>query len=462
MRAIHILGLFLVVTLVAVPFVGAQGITWESSFTVVNASSSTATVTVHFYAEDGTVYTPNPLVPSEGIDNPFTLPAGNSQIIVMDYTSDSLPSGRYSVEVESDQLVKVIVNLLGTSGTIQYNGSYSGQGIRYVSEQYLPSVNKNFFGWNSRLSLQNLTASAMDIQVDFYQGSPTIIHTVIQNVDALSSWHLDVSTIDALPDNYNGSAVVSASGEFAIVDNQINTSAIPGATQTYGSLSQGSNFLYCPGLYDQFFGWFSSLNIQNVDLTTATVTVQYSDGISETNQVGPNSAWLIVFGSGTHDTFFSAKVVGDHKLVAIANANAGPQSQTYECLSWFSTQVNVPLVMKDFAGAFNTAVQIQNVDVADGNVTIMYEGYEAFAYSVFLPAGATHIFYTPGEAFLPEGYAGAATISSARTLTAIVNQTNDNPGSATGDFSLSYHAVADWGNKIYAPVVVKSYSGLSR
>ncbi len=440
----------------------AQTISWGSSLTIVNTSATqSATVTVSFYAEDGTVYVPDPLVPSEGLSNPFTLPAGGSQIIVMEFTAASLPNGRYSVIVQAGERVKVLVNLVGEEGTVRYNGSYSGQGDRFVNQQYLPSVNKNFYGWNSHLAIQNLNSAMANIQVDFYAGSSSPIHTVIQSVPAYASWNLDVSAIDALPDGYNGSAIVSAAVPFAAVDNQFNSGAIAGATQTYGSIPQGTNFLYCPGLYDRFYGWFSSLSIQNVGTASATVTIEYSDGFSETNSINPNAAWLVVYGAGSHDPFFSARVSSNQPVVAIANANAGTRSQTYECLNWYATTVNVPLVMKEFVGKFNTAVQIQNVDTADGNFTITYEGYEEYAYSVFVPAGGTHIFYTPGETFLPAGYAGAATVTSARSMSAIVNQVNDHPGSGVnGDLALSYHAVSDWGNAIYAPLVMKGWSGL--
>jgi hypothetical protein len=435
MKTMKILALSALMVLVAVPFASAQ-IVWDSSFTVVNLSTTDATVSVTFYDDTGMEYTPDPLVPGE-VTNPFTLPAGGSQIIVMAFASDTLPDGIYSVVLSADQPIVAIANLAGADGTIQYNGSYSGMEDVGQTSMYLPSVNKNFFGWNDTLSIQNLTNAAMDITVDFYAGTPTSIHQVTDNVPAFSSWHLDVSAESALPDDWNGSAVVSAAGPMAAVDNQINT-VVGGATQDYSGIASGSTTVYLPGLYDQFFGWFSSLNVQNVGTVTTTVTVEYSDGAVESQDVGPNAAWLIVYGAGTHDTFFSAKVSASEPLVAIANANANTQSQTYEGFASGSMEIRTPLVMKEFVGAFNTGVQIQNVGASDATVTITYEGYESDAYSVTVPANDTYIFYTPGETFLPPGHSGAATITADQDIVGIVNQTNDNPGSATGDFSMSF------------------------
>jgi hypothetical protein len=422
--------------LVAVPLVGAQ-VTWDSSFTVVNLGTSDATVTVTFYDESGMAYAPDPLVPGD-VDNPFILPAGGSQIIVMAFASDDLPDGRYSVVLSADQPIVAIANLAGVDGTVQYNGSYSGMADMGQTSMYMPSVNKDFFDWDSNLSIQNLTGAAMDITVDFYSGTPTVTHSVMQNVPAYTSWHLAVGDEATLPANYNGSAVVSAAGAVAVVDNQVNTGGAAGATQDYNGISQGATELYCPGLYDQFFGWFSSLNVQNVGASDANVTVNYSDGSSDNVVIGPNASYLFVYGAGSHDTFFSAEVTGDQPLVAIANANAGLQSQTYECFYDSAMEIRTPLAMKWFVGAFNTGLQVQNVGAADANVTITYENYASDAYSVMVPAGGTHIFYTPGETFLPSGYSGSATITADQDIVGIVNQTNDMPGGATGDFSLSF------------------------
>ncbi len=437
MKLLKVVVLSVLMVLVAVPLVGAQ-ITWDSSFTVVNLGTSDATVSVTFYAEDGTSYAPDPLIPNE-VSNPFTLSPGGSQIIVMAFSSSDLPDGRYSVVLSADQPIVAIANLSGADGTIKYNGSYSGMGDVGQTSMYMPSVNKAFYGWNSNLSLQNLTGSAMDITVDFYSGTPTVTHSVTQNVPAYSSWHLAVGDEAGLPAGYNGSAVVSAPGPVAAVDNQVNMgAAVNGATQDYSGIAAGSTTLYCPALYDLFYGWFSSLNVQNVGTANANVTITYSDGQSENVVIGPNAAYLAVFGQGTHDPFFAATITGDQPLVAIANANNKKQSQTYECFSSGSTEIRTPLTMKWFVAKYNTAVQVQNVGTADATVTITYENHEASAYSVTVAQGDSHIFYTPGETFLPEGYSGAATITADQPIVGIVNQTNDNRGAATGDFSMTF------------------------
>src|SRR4030067_1083003 len=117
-----------------------------SSFTVQNVDTVDATVTVHFFTDAGVEYVPNPLNGSQ--PNPFTLTPGESfEIYVPGIPADQLPTGRYSVMIESSAKVVTIANLIG-SGTVNFNASYSG-----FSESddtfYLPGVVFTYYGWYS-------------------------------------------------------------------------------------------------------------------------------------------------------------------------------------------------------------------------------------------------------------------------------------------------------------------------
>jgi hypothetical protein len=442
MKALKILALAVLMVVMVVPFAGAQTITWNSSFTVVNLGTADATVDVTFYNEAGASFHPDPLVPGgTPLPNPFVLAPGGSTIVVMAFASSDLPDGRYSVVLSADQPIVAIANLAGADGTINYNGSYSGmEDIGQVS-MYLPSVSKAYYDWNSHLSVQNLTGSAMDITIEFYAGTPATVTQVMQSVPAYSSWHYDVSTDPVLPTMYNGSAKVVAAGPVAVVNNDFNQNpAIAGANQVYNGLAQGNTDLYCPGLYDNFIGvWIASLNVQNIGSADAHVTYFYSDGMTETAVIGPNAANLIVYNTGAHaGGTFSAHVQGDQPLVAVANANAGTASQTYECFIAGANDIRTPLTMKSFVGMFNTGVQVQNIGSATTNACIAYENYEATPTCTDIPANGTWIFYTPGESYLPAGFSGSAAVTADQPLVGIVNQTNDAPGSNTGDFALSF------------------------
>jgi len=441
MKALKVFALAMLMVLVAVPFAGAQTITWNSSFTVVNLGSADATVTATFYDEAGLDYTPNPLVPGS-VDNPFTLAPGGSQIIVMAFVNSTLPDGRYSVVLSADQPIVAIANLAGFQDpTVNYNGSYSGSEDVGQVTAYLPSVSNAFYDWYSHLSIQNLTNAAMDVTVTFFQGSTTPVGTITSNVPAYTSWHLtmdDAGISPALPTNYNGSATVAAAGPVAVVNNDYNQGMSLGAEQTYSGAVAGSADLYCPGLYDQFVGlWISSLNVQNIGADPANVTIYYSDGQSEEVVIDPNAAYLGVYMAGTHDGFFSAHVAGDQPLVAVANATSGSSSQTYECAAAGATEIRTPLAMKWFIGQYNTGIQVQNIGATAADITITYEG-GCTETSTAVPANGVVIFYTPGNSCLADNWSGSAAVTSANNLVGIVNQNNEAPGSATGDFALSF------------------------
>lgn len=135
---------------------------------------------------------------------------------------------------------------------------------------------------------------------------------ITQWIGPYASWHLN--TYDtSIPDGF-GYAKVEASGPIAVVNNDFNTSIESrGATQTYSAITQSSNTLYCPGLYDLFWidldGYYiSSLCIQNVGSLGHNVTVDYSGGNDETVYLGPGERHWFLYNRGDYPVFFSAEI----------------------------------------------------------------------------------------------------------------------------------------------------------
>jgi len=433
---LKVLALVALVMLSIVPLASAQVGTWDSSFTVVNLGTADANVDITFYDEAGTSYHPGTL--NDDRSNPFVLQAGKSAVIYLPGIPSGLPDGRYSVVISADQPIVAIANLVGTSGALGFNGSYSGMEDAGQTAMSMPSVNKDFYGWNSHLSIQNLTGAAMDITVDLYAGTPVAIATVTQTVPAYSSWHLDVASVATLPSGYNGSAVVHASGPIAVVDNQ--TVDTLGNTQDYNGFLSGATTLYCPALYKDFYTWDSSLNVQNIGTTTTTVTVQYTDWTT-TYELGPNAAHLFYQPSEPHTlTTFAAIVTADQPLVAIVNAaNPNTQAQTYNCFAQGYTSYYAPFVAKNYYG-WDTSVQVQNVGTMTATVTITYE-ITGCSSTKSIGPGKTDYFYQPGETCLPDGYGASATVTSDQLIVAVVNQTyGAGQTGSNGDWSMSYNA----------------------
>ena len=99
MKKFSLLIVLAMLIVAVVPASAQLGDTDISSFTVQNVDTETATVTIHFYAEDGTVITPSVLNSSQ--PNPFDLLPGESWEVYLPAIDDTqLADGRYSVVIE--------------------------------------------------------------------------------------------------------------------------------------------------------------------------------------------------------------------------------------------------------------------------------------------------------------------------------------------------------------------------
>lgn len=463
MKTLKVLALVFLVAVLTTSLVAAQGGgAWDSSFTVVNLGTATATVSVTFYDESGNPYTPSSLGTSTGaISNPFSLNAGASVEILL-FQTGTLPDGRYSVVISADQPIAAIANLTNSIGGTQpyFNGSYSGLEDVGQTIMYMPAITKGYYGWNSHLSMQNLTGSAMNITVNFYvENSNVVCHTEgPHSTPAYASWHLDVGAL-ALPascdvnaDGYNGSATVEASGPVAAVDNQ--TVDAYGLTQDYNGFTAGGTTIYAPALYYEYYGWNSSINVQNVGTAATTVNVTYSDGVTNTCSLGPNASCLLYqpLEGHTAGTYFSAILTADQPLVAVINAATSAavgQAQTYNAFIAGGTKFGLPLTMKGYYG-WNTSFTVQNIGSANVNVQITYApdssvGFGGKTYTAGpIAPGANLEVYQPIDPDLPPGYHGAVTVEvvGTGTIIAIVNQVCDGQlGVTSGDWAMSYNGL---------------------
>jgi hypothetical protein len=456
----------------AVPSTFAQlGDCDNSSFAIQNLGTSDAQVTVTFYDEVGAAYTPTPL-DGIGTTNPFTLGAGDMyQVYVPGIPG--FADGRYSVVIESTEPVAAIANLIGYTGSCgpgnfpAFNGSYTGfdEGNGMY---YLPSVVYQYYNWNSLISIQNTTADPINVTITVKdpRGNPDKTHTWT-NIPGFASVHLDLETEGAVlgvVSGLNGSAIIeSSNGQVAVTDNQTAYGGGFGLTQSYNGFASGNDTLYVPALYEAFYNWNSSINIQNIDGAPTDVTVTYDDGtVNDKNNLAclgalaPGTSCLVYMPSHkpAGATAFAATITNSaaQDLVAIANAANGKtkQSQTYNGFLAGSDTVGLPIIMKGFYN-WNTSFRIQNVGGADTTIQITYS-----ADPVSAAAGVTYVHpetLSPGEAVEvyqpadgnltnPNWTSGSVTVVSlsGEPIAGIVNQTNAvRQQAGDGDWSMSYN-----------------------
>jgi hypothetical protein len=435
-----------------VPASAQLGATDISSFTVQNVDVETATVTIHFYAEDGTVITPSVLNDSQ--PNPFDLDPGEAFAVYLPgIPDDQLDDGRYSVVIESSARVVTIANLIG-QGDIFFNGSYSGFDGG-ADTFYLPSIEYNFYGWYSLISVQNVGTDVTDVTVTITCDDGTIGTLAATGVAINAAVHFDLE--EDLPSGFttatscNGSAVVESSGQPVVaVDNQ--SAPAGGNTQSYSGVASGSPEVFAPGLYNNYYGWNGSLSIRKLGAGDTTVTVVYDDGDPDsTCDLTDAAPSCMLYMPTFHPTTgsFGASITNDAglELVVVVNAANGSQAQTYNGVGAGSTgAVGVPSTMVAYYG-WDTALACQNVGSVATTLHVAYDGYAANEYDTEeLAPGASWEKVQYNETFLPDGHEGGATITAneAGALIACIVNFN-NPGqmeTTVGDWSMSYNAFA--------------------
>lgn len=490
MKALKLALLALGILALAVPMAGAQVGTWDSSFNVINLDTTgSASVEVTFYDESGSTLPVTCLrgAPSScELDNPFTLAPGAKEEIYVPGI-EQLPNGRYSVVISADRPIAAIASLAGNDLNNFYTASYTGLEDEGQVQMFMPGIQWNFYSWDSHLSIQNLTNAAQNITVQFLtEGSAAVCHTEgPHSTPAYASWHLDVGALDLSAcdtgtDGFNGSAIISAAGPIAAVDNQTTDPADPFCPgchfeTAYNGFIEGATTLYVPDLYHKSFpvghtGWDSSLNIQNVGGgdTVVTVTFQTSPAVAITDTLSPSEGWLIYLPSvaglptSPWDTFSAIITTDGGNVVAIVNtANPLNQAMTYNATASGGTTVAVPTVMRNYYG-WDSSFVVQNLGNNDLVVHVSYSAnanpggppYSGGAYDTgpIAPGDSLLIYQGDGDPNLseplPEGYTGGVIltiVSGNGPMAAVVNTTNG-PGQmqgipGPGDWTTSFNAI---------------------
>jgi uncharacterized protein YkwD len=227
-------------------------------------------------------------------------------------------------------------------------------------------------------------------------------------------------------------------------------------------------------------GYTTVIYVQNTATQPAHVTIRYLDTTGAPVGAGDsvaalasNAVWAVrqdngnSFGSGGAG---SAVVSSDQPIAAFVNEFApgnASDASSYTAIPTTSATggtLFAPTIASAAYGGYTTGIGLVNVGNSATTITITYRdstGAVAGTQSLSgVAAGAYRGVYSgdsgqPGDAKLPGGFGGTATISASAggQLAAIVNEIG--PG---GQFS-SYNAVPAGGTTLYAPVALKGAYG---
>lgn len=238
---------------------------------------------------------------------------------------------------------------------------------------------------------------------------------------------------------------------------------------TFVGISSPGTKLYVPGVYDNYYNYYTSLRIMNAGSGSNNVTIKYYDG---TTEVGSERDTFVLSTNGsravTHEgrtgfannKIYSAVITGSGPLAAIVQIyGRGPvedQLYAYTAFSSGSTKAYVPLSMSNYYG-YDTAVSVQNVGNNLTKVRITYSN--GLTQTVNLESGQSHTWLdfnllpassNTYSAVVESGVDG----SSSQPIIVTVNESRRGQKLAT-----TYEGFTSGATKLVAPVVMKSYYG---
>lgn len=416
----------------------APGGPFVSAFYVQNISTTAATCIFVFYDGTGSLaYT----------SDEFAVGAESNYEVYTPSLTD-VASGAYSAVVSCDQPAQAIVNFSDS------NSAASHSGVSLPADTWFaPNVYDNFYGYYSNVYVQNATADPIDVTLEIYGPDPVNPGTIIMvytttevDVPGFTSVVFEQEGLTQLANNKSYSGKIIATGDAAAIVNIYNTIQL----YSYNPFAGGATEAFVPALYNNYYGFNTEMKIQNVGASDADVLITYSNGVTDTVTLIPNSGKAFYTPSNPNipkaNKAYTAFISSDQPIVVVVNeSNATNKAATYSGFTDGAAKVSIPAVMKDYYG-YDTEVNCMNVGAATTDVTISYtikndpNIYETTKLGV--EAGKNATFYTPADPAL------ATAVTKNKKISAIVTTTgeplncivNESHRTLTGDTQYSYNA----------------------
>jgi len=409
---------------------GGVGITYTTGFQLQNLGLSTATVSIAYYNQAGTVVqTVSDTIAPSGSRTYF--PIG--------------PASPFngSVVVSSDQQLVAIANQIA-GGSVVGGGAAGGfsSGATTVN---LPLIMRNNSGINTWFNVQNAGSAAATVRVSYLPGSAGSATSEVRTVQPGAATTFDQIGNAGLGATFVGSAVVTSTQPIVSTAMQVANGSFK-AVFVYNGFTAGSTSVALPLVMANNSGFFTGIQVQNAGTSATNVTITYSSNsvagmgtpVAEVASVpaGQSHTFLQAGGQWTGKYVGSAIVTnsGAQPLVAIVNqVKTGVTSlgSAYEGFNPASatSKVSIPLVMANNSG-YLTAIQVQNVGGSPCSVNVTYAPNTVAGMGT--PSVENHSIATNQSfTYFQAGgqwtgrYVGSAVVSGAScSLLAIVNEVN--------------------------------------
>jgi hypothetical protein len=363
---------------------------FQVSVTYQNVGAAPAAISFDFFAENS----------GAAINVPAAALAANaSNSLSISSVSAIGASFKGSAVLSSDQpVVATIVQFAAAATGIKNRPLSNGFSATDAStKQLVATVLKNNSGYSTYFSVQNTETSPIDVKVDFYAAGSTSV-TTTSNAASLppnAAQYFDVGTIAGLPNNFSGSAIVTAkitgsSTDAKTVVTVDEMSVTDGGNKSFEGASISGAKVYMPSAFCKFPVGSNTVNsayaIQNADQTNpVTFQVRYKVTGSADIVDGPFSIAAggkqSVLGctklpAGTIGSAIIERTAGTGTLVAVGKINGTNLSVTSAFLGIVdgqgSAKIALPYIRFAPQAKFNTGSQRANIaiqNIGSGNAT---------------------------------------------------------------------------------------------
>ncbi len=432
---IIILGILvtIVFTFVASADSPAPGGPFNTAFRVQNLSSATTNCVYSFYNSSGVAILTS---------SPATISPGDSMYVYVPALG-SVPSGVYSAVVSCDQEVAAVIN---------FSDSDSGASHRAIASPgtvwYAPGIYDNYYSYYSNIIVQNATASTADITVEIYApgGSSPVVTQSQVDVPGYASVSFEQEGLAGLNTNVPYSAKITSTGDVAPIVNMYGRGGVDNQLYSYNPLSTGSTTAYAPVLMNNYYGYTTSLTVQNIGTSSTHVTVTYGSGGTWEGDIQANTSQVLYTPvSGIPGGTLTSAVVestdagsGAQPIIALVNESNGyNRAASYAGFASGTTSVSAPIVMRRYY-QYNTSVTCQNIGSSSVVMTLEYGGIGGTNTSPSIPPGGTHMFYQPDDSLIPDNFIGSATITASESIVCVINEDQNEGAPATTSMDQLY------------------------
>ncbi len=313
--------------------------------------------------------------------------------------------------------------------------------------------------FNTAFYLQNVSNSQASCNYTFYNASGGVAYTTSTPIiiSVGSSAEIYVPNLSVTSGTY--SAVVSCDQQVAAMVNYSDSDS--GAS--HSGVSSPAQTWYAPATYDNYWGYYSSITVQNATSAAINITVEFFaagsntpvDTMTATNVPGYASVSFEQEGRSNlnPNVVYSAKITGTGNIVPIVNiygsGTTAQQLYSYNPFASGATTLYVPALYNNYWG-WNSALSIQNIGTASTTVTVNYGTGQS--QSATLSPNQSVEFYTPLSG-VPNGALTGATITSTagQPIVALVNISNNKNNAA------SYSGFTQGSTTVYAPSLFRRF-----